>query len=164
MAQIRHKDKRIFSFLCSHKHPSSQYALCEQRRQLPGQLLLWAPGGEPVEEGELPDVLGEPGPGNQTTIQVGGSLWKFRLCWAFVGVIQDVIVSGCRTKGHHHHSSHVWSTVNGQHVLIQWGSWITKCMSEFRVVWGILNFYLNLSSVISVQVSDLSGGKTYKDK
>lgn len=49
----------------------SHHALCEQRRLLPGELLRWSSGGKPVEEGELPSMLAEPGPRNETTIQVG---------------------------------------------------------------------------------------------
>lgn len=56
-----------------------RHALFEQRRLLPGQLLLWSSGGQPVEEGELPGMLAEPGPWNKTTIQVGSDL-KCELC------------------------------------------------------------------------------------
>lgn len=48
----------------------SHHALCEQRRLLPGELLLWSSGGKPVEEGELRGMLAEPGPRNKTAIQV----------------------------------------------------------------------------------------------
>lgn len=38
-------------------------------------------------------MLAEPGPRNQTTIQVGCSYLKCELCWVFVGIVQYGIVA-----------------------------------------------------------------------
>lgn len=60
-----------------HLLTESHNALCKQRRLLPGELLLWSPGGQPLEERELPSILAEPGHWNETTVQVGRCHCKF---------------------------------------------------------------------------------------
>ncbi len=74
-----HQILLTFTFLTPSHH-----ALCEQRRLLPGELLLWSWGGKPVEEGELPSLLAEPGHWNETTIQVNCSYWKCEFCEVFL--------------------------------------------------------------------------------
>lgn len=82
--RIRYSWERTFhTFWLLKAKLAPRHALFEQRRLLPGQLLLWSSGGQPVE-GELPGMLAEPGPWNETTIQVGSDL----RCELFRCVIQ----------------------------------------------------------------------------